>query len=102
MKQVIVFRQLAFVTGISSLLFGCEQKLELDNNYFGINEPIAAAITYDTISFNADSNFVLTRETGSRIIIPKESLVDKDGNLIKGNVNLSVREFYTYQESRCS
>ncbi len=98
MKQVIVFRQIAFITGITSLLFSCEQKSETTDQYFGIEEPIAQAIPYDTITFNADSNFVLTRETGSRITIPKESLVDKNGNPIKGLVNLRVREFYTAKD----
>jgi len=46
-----------------------------------------------TYQISAESDTILTYKTGSRLIIPGNAFLDKEGNKIKGDVKLTYREF---------
>lgn len=54
----------------------------------GINVP------YKVYKVNAEKGAVLDFKTGSKISIPKNAFADKNGNLLKGEVELRYREFH--------
>ena len=60
-----------------------------------VNPPLAEINVPTTIyKVNAEKGATLEFKTGSKITIPKNSFVDRDGKLIKGEVELHYREFH--------
>lgn len=60
-----------------------------------IQPPIAEAdITYTTYNLVAGTDSVLEYKTGSKINVPANAFTDENGNVVKGPVQLSYREFH--------
>lgn len=60
-----------------------------------VNPPLAEINVPTTIyKVNAEKGATLEFKTGSKITIPKNSFVDGNGKLVKGNVELHYREFH--------
>ncbi|MCB9361351.1 MAG: hypothetical protein H6588_08620 [Flavobacteriales bacterium] len=59
------------------------------------NSPIEELIAFENINktISADNPLVITTNSGTRITIPKNTLVDSLGNLINGEVTFKYREF---------
>lgn len=53
-----------------------------------------ADITYTSYKVETEKETVLTYSTGSKIHIPANTFVDKDGKPIKGQVNINYREMH--------
>lgn len=51
-------------------------------------------VKYQKFHVNADSTSVIIMPTGTKFTIPPHSLVDANGNIIKGNVQIVCREFF--------
>ena len=50
-------------------------------------------------NINSDKDTILIYESGTIIKIPKESFVDENGKVIKGNVDFDYREFHNISET---
>ncbi len=60
-----------------------------------VNPPLKGVdIPYEIYKVEANTSSVLTYHSGSKILIPKNAFVDKDGNLISGSVDVKYREFH--------
>ena len=68
--------------------------LELIRYPTGIVQPFAHEINYSIAKFNPSEEFVFEHPTGTKIIIPANSLVDSTGKLVNGEVELRFREFH--------
>lgn len=104
MKQV-TFNKLFIPIGLllsSTVLTSCSDHptINEDNQIIisGIEPPLGEQIPYESFRFHTDSNTVIVRSSGSRIAIPANSIIDKNGQAIKGEVELKVREFYSTKE----
>ena len=51
-------------------------------------------VKYDSYTINAVKNETINHSTGSKITIPKGSMVDKNGNAVNGEVEIRYREFH--------
>lgn len=51
-------------------------------------------VEYNNYKINAGKNETITHSTGSKITIPKGSMVDKNGNAVSGEVEIRYREFH--------
>ncbi|HEY6143285.1 MAG TPA: hypothetical protein VIV55_07615 [Flavobacterium sp.] len=61
-----------------------------------INPPIPELdIPYQNFTVTPDSATVLTTPRGTKIRIPSNAFLDKDGNVIKDKVDITFREFHT-------
>lgn len=70
-----------------------EKKVSVSTTNF-IQPPIKNAdIPYKEYSVDAEKGDTIFYQTGSIILFPPNSFVDKDGNAIKGNVKVKYREF---------
>ena len=52
-------------------------------------------IPYQDYTVEPDSATVLTTPQGTKIRIPSNAFLDKDGNIVKDKVNITFREFHT-------
>jgi len=90
---------LFFVSVVAIFTLSCnnENKTNSENNQvkqsvFSI--PFAnVQIKNTTYQISNERDTVLTYKTGSKILIPKNAFVDKNGDSIKGDVKLTYREF---------
>jgi hypothetical protein len=64
----------------------------------GILPPLGKKIPFVRRSFNAEDGLTLHMPTGTHIVIPKNALVDVNGNTVKGKVTARFREFHTAGE----
>jgi hypothetical protein len=63
---------------------------------FKIIPPIPKVdIAYQNFTVEPDSATVLTTPRGTKIRIPSNAFLDKDGNSVKGKVDITFREFYS-------
>lgn len=86
----------ALVITFLAVLFLKKDKYEYKQE---IKPPVPANdITYEQYSFNADSGVVIERSTGTLIKIPASAFINSKGEVVKGNVSLSVREFHTSED----
>ena len=59
-----------------------------------VNPPIKSAdVPYKNYTVQAEKGDTLIYSSGSVIVFPSNSFVDEKGNLVKGNVDVSYREF---------
>ena len=67
----------------------------LSNNFLLTNPPIPKLdLPYQKFEIDPSQPNVLYSKHGAKIAIPVNAFLDKDGNIIKGKVQLSFREFY--------
>lgn len=65
------------------------------NNYLLTNPPLPELdIPYQKFEIDPSQPNVLYSKMGAKINIPSDAFLDKDGNVIKGKVEVSFREFY--------
>jgi len=65
------------------------------NNYLQTNPPLPELdIPYQKFEIDPNQPNVLYSKMGAKINIPSNAFLDKDGNVIKGKVQVSFREFY--------
>ena len=65
------------------------------NNYLLTNPPLPELdIPYQKFEIDPSQPNVLFSKMGTKINIPSDAFLDKDGNVIKGKVEVSFREFY--------
>jgi hypothetical protein len=65
------------------------------NNYLLTNPPLPELdLQFQKFEINPSQPNVLYSKYGAKINIPSDAFLDKDGNVIKGMVQLSFREFY--------
>jgi hypothetical protein len=84
------------------LLSSCEGKKKEETNIETsptvsvIKPPIPKLdIPYQNFTVEPDSATVLTTPRGTKIRIPSNAFLDKDGNSVKGKVDITFREFYS-------
>lgn len=66
-----------------------------NNNYLLTNPPIPKLdLPYQKFEIDPSQPNVVCSKHGAKIAIPVNAFLDKDGNIIKGKVELSFREFY--------
>jgi hypothetical protein len=65
------------------------------NNYLLTNPPLPELdLPYQKFEIDPSQPNVLFSKYGAKINVPADAFLDKDGNIIKGKVQLSFREFY--------
>ena len=64
----------------------------------GIQEPIEDGLPFEVVNFNADEGLIFHQPNGTHIEIPANSIVDKNGNEVKGEVAFKFREMHSAQE----
>ena len=70
------------------------------NNYLLTNPPLPELdIPYQKFEIDPSQPNVLFSKMGAKINIPSDAFLDKDGNVIKGKVEVSFREFYNPLDS---
>jgi hypothetical protein len=90
-KKIIALL-LAIVVTVSVIMLLRDDKASYEQN---IKPPVSIKdIPFDTYTFDVDSGIIIKRNTGTMVKIAPGSLVDSSGQMIKGLVNLSVREFH--------
>ena len=63
-----------------------------------INEPIENGLPYETVRFNVKDGLVFHRSNGTHIEIPANSIVNKKGEQINGEVEFRFREMQSAKE----
>jgi hypothetical protein len=92
---------IVFVLIYTILFSSCEEKKKpepqsSETSITIIKPPIPKLdIAYQNFTVEPDSTTVLTTPRGTKIRIPSNAFLDKDGNTIKDKVNLTFREFYS-------
>jgi hypothetical protein len=72
-----------------------EKPVVTNNNYLLTNPPLPELdIPYQKFEIDPSQPNVLFSKMGAKINIPSNAFLDKDGNVIKGKVEVSFREFY--------
>ena len=72
-----------------------EKPIVTSNNYLLTNPPLPELdIPYQKFEIDPSQPNVLYSRMGAKINIPSDAFLDKDGNVIKGKVEVSFREFY--------
>ena len=72
-----------------------EKPIVSSNNYLLTNPPLPELdIPYQKFEIDPSQPNVLYSKMGAKINIPSDAFLDKDGNVIKGKVEVSFREFY--------
>ena len=72
-----------------------EKPIVSSNNYLLTNPPLQELdIPYQKFEIDPSKPNVLYSKMGAKINIPSDAFLDKDGNVIKGKVEVSFREFY--------
>lgn len=67
---------------------------EVSNASYFIQPPLSSAdVPYTKYSVDAELGDTLFHQSGSILIFPSNSFVDKSGNIISGNVDIKYREF---------
>ena len=64
----------------------------------GIQEPIEDGLPFEVVNFNADEGLIFHQPNGTHIEIPANSIVDKNGKEVKGEVTFKFREMHTAQD----
>lgn len=96
-KNKMKFSFLGFLITIMTINCNNQNKSNLENtttkkSIFSV--PFADVKIENTIyQISNERDTILTYKTGSKIVIPKNAFLDKDGNPIKGSVKLTYREF---------
>jgi len=77
-----------------------KKKLEKNNSHkisltSAILEPIDKKIAFKEFEFDVADGINAHMNSGTNVVIPKNSLVDQKGNLVKGKVKLKFREMHT-------
>ena len=72
-----------------------EKPIVTSNNYLLTNPPLPELdIPYQKFEIDPSQPNELFSKMGAKINIPSDAFLDKDGNVIKGKVEVSFREFY--------
>ncbi len=72
-----------------------DKPIVTSNNYLLTNPPLPELdIPYQKFEIDPSQPNVLYSRMGAKINIPSDAFLDKDGNVIKGKVEVSFREFY--------
>ena len=72
-----------------------EKPIVSSNNYLLTNPPLPELdIPYQKFEIDPSQPNELFSKMGAKINIPSDAFLDKDGNVIKGKVEVSFREFY--------
>ena len=72
-----------------------EKPIVTSSNYLLTNPPLPELdIPYQKFEIDPSQPNVLFSKMGAKITIPSDAFLDKDGNIIKGKVEVSFREFY--------
>jgi hypothetical protein len=72
-----------------------QKPIVTSNNYLLTNPPLPELdIPYQKFEIDPSQPNVLFSKMGAKINIPSDAFLDKDGNIIKGKVEVSFREFY--------
>lgn len=85
---------IAVAIGCAAALYSCEST-ESKPFEMPVSAPFKETVPFATTKVSADSGGVLTLESGSRITLPANALVDKNGNPVTGEVDLKFREFHS-------
>jgi len=65
----------------------------------GVNPPLPVLdLPQQQFVVNAGTGQIITSRRNSRITIPPSAFVDKDGNVLQGDVVVNYREFYNYMD----
>ncbi|MFN8288463.1 MAG: hypothetical protein U0V74_17025 [Chitinophagales bacterium] len=76
-------------------VFSCRQIREVSKNQFKLQPPIPALDPeFSEFSLNAEQGGEFSLPSGTKIIVPANVMVHKDGTPVTGSVNLTYREFH--------
>ncbi len=94
-KKVFLFTSII----LSSLsILGYIVYLKLSHYDEGIIPPLDKSLAFQKQEFDASKGTVFHQTTGTHIVIPANALIDKNGNPVKGKVELNFREFQNARE----
>lgn len=99
--KIIVFVSVLIIVILSLRNCSCnptktaDKPIVSDNNYLLTNPPLPELdIPYQKFEIDPSQPNELFSKFGAKINIPSDAFLDKDGNIIKGKVEVSFREFY--------
>jgi len=99
--KIIVFVSVLIIVFLSIRNCSCiptktkEKPIVSSNNYLLTNPPLPELdIPYQKFEIDPSQPNELFSKMGAKINIPSDAFLDKDGNVIKGKVEVSFREFY--------
>jgi hypothetical protein len=72
--------------------------LESEVIELGIHEPIKNGVPFEIMKFNASEGLIYHRPNGTHIEIPANSIVDKNGQKVEGEVEFRFREMHEAKE----
>lgn len=91
-KEISIFALLFAFASCSQVDKKISNQNIATNNF--IEPPIPSSnIPFSEYSFDAAKGDTLFYETGSIILFPPNSFIDKEGNLVEGNIDVKYREF---------
>jgi hypothetical protein len=106
MKNGSIIKLFMLLFLITITIGACEEETKKDTiPEEDIQNKSVFSVPFENIQINTTlykistaKDTVLTYRTGSRIVIPKNAFLDKDGKTVKGDVKLSYREFNNAME----
>lgn len=72
--------------------------LKLSHYDEGVFPPLGKSLPFEKQKFDAAKGTIFHQSTGTHIVIPANALLDKDGNPVRGEVELNFREFQNARE----
>ncbi len=99
MKSKKMYFSTLLITLISIITINCNNhKTDNTNNQASVKSIFTVPfrniqIESTLYQINVEQDTVLSYKTGSKLIIPKNAFLDKEGKIIKGKVELTYREF---------
>lgn len=90
MKKLSIILSISFVISIIILLTTCKT----EENF--VVQPVLPEldIAYTPYSIDAEKGGDIFIKSGTKITIPADAFIDKEGNLVKGKVEIKYREFH--------
>lgn len=90
-----------FLFALLCILSGCDQKYSTQK--LGANDPFKSTmVPSEFFSINADIDNVIEGANGTTIALPKGCFIDKDGNIVTGDVDVELAEALTLDKMLAS
>lgn len=93
LKKLAIFSLMLFITIVSCKKEKTESNsgnLSQINSAFRANSPIT-----QTFTVNVDQPNLISGEQGTKVFIPQDAFVDKNGQPVSGNVTINLQEIYS-------
>ena len=81
-----------FFLSLFLLLLACQNETEGPENYDSLDDFYQKKSRAEFFTFDPTTNLIINGKNGSKIVIPANSIVDSDNELVKDEVELELRE----------